>query len=378
MYLIERKSCVMCGGSLEDVCQFDNFPIYMGVTDLPIQSDLYGDMVFSKCQECNAVQLKKLVPLDILYAKGHAAVIGDTWNRHHEEFYEFIKDYVSGNVVEIGGANLILARKLIQIQDANTITVFDKNILQYQNGKEVPDKIVLREEFFDPSLVEGNVDVVIHTHLIEHLYDPIREIREMSRLLEDGSYMMFAFPLADEMFKANFTNAMNFEHTYFIDMAIVENILNFSSFEIVETKNFSPYTAFIIARKNMSMKQNIINSYPNHPWIFEDFRKHHIGEVERIKNRIDTDKENTFIFGAHIFTQFLFGFGLSSDLFSNVLDNDPAKQNNRLYGAHLEVKTPKILRDIENPLVVLKAAMYTEEIKKDILENINPNTRFIL
>ena len=41
-------------------------------------------------------------------------------------------------------------------------------------------------------------------------------------------------------------------------------------------------------------------------------------------------------------------------------------------------KAPKILKDIESPLVVLKAAMYTEEIKKDILENINPNTRFIL
>ena len=112
--------------------------------------------------------------------------------------------------------------------------------------------------------------------------------------------------------------------------------------------------------------------------IIDGFFQHHIGEVEKIKNQINTNKENTFIFGAHIFTQYLFGFGLPPNLFSNVLDNDPAKQNNRLYGTELEVKSPKILKDIENPLVVLKAAMYTEEIKKDILENINPNTRFIL
>ena len=90
------------------------------------------------------------------------------------------------------------------------------------------------------------------------------------------------------------------------------------------------------------------------------------------------EKENTFIFGAHIFTQYLLGFGLDENLFINVLDNDPNKIGNRLYGTQLNVKSPKILKDFEEPVVVLKAAMYTEEIKKDILENINPNVRFIL
>jgi len=32
---------------------------------------------------------------------------------------------------------------------------------------------------------------------------------------------------------------------------------------------------------------------------------------------------------------------------------------------------------LEDPLVILKAGPYNEEIKKDILENINPNTKFI-
>ena len=35
----------------------------MGVTDLPIESDLYSDMVFAKCNNCKTVQLKKLIPL---------------------------------------------------------------------------------------------------------------------------------------------------------------------------------------------------------------------------------------------------------------------------------------------------------------------------
>ena len=350
----------------------------MGVTTLSSNLDQYEDMIFSKCMECGCIQIKNLIPLEVLYADGHASVIGETWDRHHREFCEFVKKYIKGYIVEIGGANLMVAKRLAQEERVKKITVFDNNILQYQNGQNIPDKISLKEEFFNPTKVKENIDAIIHTHLIEHLYNPLEEILDMSHLLKDGSYMMFAMPLVDEMLKANFTNAMNFEHTYLIDLKVVENILNFCSFEIVEKKNFSPYAAFIIARKNDTIKQNVVNLYPNHSNVFNGFCQYHTNEVKKIKNQINTDKENTFIFGAHIFTQYLFSFGLTPNLFSNILDNDPAKQNNRLYGTQLEVKSPKILKNIEKPLVVLKAAMYTEEIRRDILENINPNTRFIL
>jgi len=87
---------------------------------------------------------------------------------------------------------------------------------------------------------------------------------------------------------------------------------------------------------------------------------------------------DTFIFGAHIFTQFLLNFGLEESSFSCVLDNDKRKQKNRLYGTGLFVRSPEVLRSINNPTVILKAGQYTEEIMTDIINNINPNTRFIL
>jgi len=218
----------------------------------------------------------------------------------------------------------------------------------------------------------------VHTHLIEHLYNPIEEIYEMSSLLKDGSYMMFAYPVVDEMLKAKFTNAMNFEHSYLIDKSVMTAILKASNFEIVKTKNFSPYTSFVIAKKNKSIKKELNLSNPLQQQIFEEFFQHHLHDVKQITKQLSISKDRTFIFGAHIFTQFLLGFGLEEESFSNVLDNDPAKIGNRLYGTSLQVRSPKILKDIENPVVVLKAAMYTEEIKRDILENINPDTRFIL
>ena len=110
----------------------------------------------------------------------------------------------------------------------------------------------------------------------------------------------------------------------------------------------------------------------------DDFVNYHINEVSAILSKIGDEKENTFIFGAHIFTQYLLKFGLDESLFSSILDNDKCKIGNRLYGTGLQISSPTILKELESPLVVLKAAQYTEEIKNDIIENINPNTRFIL
>jgi hypothetical protein len=40
------------------------------------------------------------------------------------------------------------------------------------------------------------------------------------------------------------------------------------------------------------------------------------------------------------------------------------------------VESPRILKDVESPVVILKAGVYTQEISDDILSNINPTTIF--
>ena len=151
-----------------------------------------------------------------------------------------------------------------------------------------------------------------------------------------------------------------------------------NGFQIVDTYDFSKYACFYVCQKTEDSYEDLNFSEFEDNKTINNFLNYHLEEVEKIKQKIDTNKENTFIFGAHIFTQYLINFGLNEELFSNILDNDPKKIDNRLYGTDLIVRSPKILKNYDSPLVVLKAAQYTEEIKEDILENINPNTRFIL
>ena len=93
--------------------------------------------------------------------------------------------------------------------------------------------------------------------------------------------------------------------------------------------------------------------------------------VLEINKQISTHTGNIYLFGAHIFSQYLIEFGVKIKKIKFILDNDNNKQQKRLYGTNLMVKSPKILAFDKNPLVILKAGVYNNEIKKDIINNIN-------
>ena len=90
MKTIKRVNCVACGSSLKTLKSVDRFPIYMGVTDQPIEEDIFSDLTFAKCSKCNCVQLKNLIPLEILYKVAHTNSVGKTWLLHHNSFANFI------------------------------------------------------------------------------------------------------------------------------------------------------------------------------------------------------------------------------------------------------------------------------------------------
>ena len=83
------------------------------------------------------------------------------------------------------------------------------------------------------------------------------------------------------------------------------------------------------------------------------------------------------MFGAHIFSQFLINFGLDTNKIICLLDNDISKQDRRLYGTDLYVRSPESISSDINPVVVLKAGAYNDEIRDQILTSINSSAIFI-
>ena len=83
-----------------------------------------------------------------------------------------------------------------------------------------------------------------------------------------------------------------------------------------------------------------------------------------------------YMYGAHFPAQLLFSFGVDKKKIKAVLDNSESKIGNILYGTDLQVYSPKILKD-EKCAVICHMGPYTEEIKSDILNNINSEVLFI-
>ena len=100
--------------------------------------------------------------------------------------------------------------------------------------------------------------------------------------------------------------------------------------------------------------------------VFDNFIKEHMDFINLIDKYMDKFDNQVFLFGGHIFAQYLLGFGLDESRIDAILDNDLDKQGKRLYGTKLKVRSPKILSNIDNPAVILRTGVYDNEIKNDI------------
>ena len=214
----------------------------MGTTNKPVEDDLLADMKFCVCENCGCVQLGELIPLDVLYSDSHSpGVVGKSWQEHHKKFSDFVLKYAKGNVVEIGGSNLILANHLQKSQKIKSISVYDTNIISEPANK----KIILHNTFFNSSAIKNKPDAIIHSHVIEHLYDPFAEINEMCQLPDDNSHMIISMPIIDSMMISKFSNAMNFEHTYGLTVDLLKIIASRTKLKIIDIQEFNEYCCFV-------------------------------------------------------------------------------------------------------------------------------------
>jgi len=116
--------------------------------------------------------------------------------------------------------------------------------------------------------------------------------------------------------------------------------------------------------------------YEKNKKVYQDYVEHHENLITALNSQMRGVNQPVYLFGAHIFAQSLIAFGLDTSRIVCLLDNDPNKQGKRLYGTSLFVNSPKVLKEVDRPVVILKAGVYNNEIKEDILSNINSSVIF--
>ena len=375
---IQRRKDVVNGHEdLEYLYKFQNFPVFMGCVSQPKNADILEDMNWTISKGSGVIQLNPLLPLDILYPESHGAGgVGSLWADHHNQFAKFIQKQDPQSVLEIGGSHGILSR---EYKKDNPIdwTILEPNP---SPAKDV-DATFIKGFFDDKFTFDGEIDAIIHSHVFEHVYYPDEFIGHISSFLNNGQNLIFSLPNMEEMLKRKYTNCINFEHTVFITEPYVEYLLSKHGFRQVAKQYFKDdHSIFYAYVKDSNTKTIELPKglYEYNKNLYLDYVDYHKQLIKDLNVKIDniSGDQPIYLFGAHVFAQYLIEFGLDISRIICLLDNDANKQGKRLYGTNMTVESPKILADVENPIVILKAGVYNNEISNDILTNINSRTVF--
>ena len=375
----ERSTDVICRTAMEDLGGIKRFPVYMGCVEHPREKDIFSDLEWHISPHNGLLQLKKLIPLDILYSGNHhSGVVGDLWMKHHKAFASFISTYNPKTILEIGGAHGILSM-LYQNSNENTSwTIIEPDPIPVDGVKANYSKGFFDEKF----TLEEKIDAVVHSHVFEHIYEPRVFIEHLSNSLDNGKYLLFSVPNMKEMLANKYTNCINFEHTVLLTEPYIEFLLSQNKFRILKRQYFLKDHSIFYAceRDDTVLPTNLpSNLYEENIKLYLEYMDYHKNLIDNLNEKIAKfdGRKDIYLFGAHIFSQYLIASGLDTNRIKCVLDNDVIKQGKRLYGTCFQIASPKTLFNKEEPIVILKAGVYNEEIKNDILGNINANTVFL-
>jgi hypothetical protein len=348
----------------------------MGCTTQDSSLDQKAEMSWYISPASGMIQLNPLLPLEVVYAEDHGSgTVGGLWDEHHEAFAAFVNKYNVGSVLEIGGLHGHLAKKCLNANSKLDWTIIEPN----PRVDESIRATVIRgwfDETFDPGRQYG---AIVHSHVMEHLYDPQQFMRNKAAFMQEDSLVIFSVPNIKRMLENKYTNCLNFEHTYYASEDFVTQLLEEHKFELIEREYFKDdHSIFFCARRtnnnNSLIKKNL---YSETKATFQQYIDYHLQLVDSLNLAIRETGQPVYLFGAHIFAQYLLQFGLDESKIVCILDNDPLKQGKRLYGTSLVVESPQILKQTQAPLVILKAGFYNNEIKNQILTTINSNAIFL-
>ncbi|EAJ7097950.1 SAM-dependent methyltransferase, partial [Campylobacter upsaliensis] len=189
----------------------------------------------------------------------------------------------------------------------------------------------------------------------------------------------FSLPNMQKWLENKFVNCLCFEHTLFLSEKILEFLSAKNGFKILKKHYFGEHSIFYALKIDKNIKTDKVileNEFAKNKALFEDMMSFYKEKIDTLNKLLNESTKEIYLFGAHLFSQFLLYNGLCNTKIQGILDNDPNKIGKRLYGTQFKVFSPEILKDKSDVLLILNAGIYNDEIKKGIL-NLNEKIEII-
>lgn len=369
-YIIRDKSVITGKANLELLYTFKNFPVFFGCVETDSKEDVRADMSWSICPETGVIQLDKLLPLEVLYQAQHMDGTGSTWQEFYRDFADYIVRQSPKMILEIGGGKGTLAEIFIQNTEGTTWTIVEPNPLRDSGGR-----IRVIPIFFDKSFrSDEQYDTVVFSHTLEHAYDPNAFLRSIALFLPVGGRLIFAYPLLDVWLAKKYTTALNFEHNMLLTDYFVDYLLMMHGFRITDKRQYQDHSVYYIAERagQINSQPPPRSKYDEYRKLFLDFIDYHKKLVKQLNEKVNSFDGEVYLFGGHIFAQYLLEFGLRADKIKGILDNSNLKQGKRLYGSMLLVVRPEVVKNKKKVAVIVKVGPYRDEVASQLF-SLNPS-----
>ncbi len=345
----------------------------MGTTTESESQDIFHDQKWVLCANCGCLQLSELIPLEILYSKQHSAgAIGKIWENHHISFAKFILMDSPKSICEIGAAHSELSHNIIK---SNPTT---KYLIIEPNPVNVDKSIKLIRGFVEDHLEEiHKYESVVHSHVLEHIYNPRKFILNLAENMSETGTMYISFPNIERLIETGGSNSLNFEHTYFLHPIQFKDLLSNFGFQVLREEKYLEHSYFYkIGKSKKTISNSKISDITRSAETFKEMWTNLRKFVEKVNTQVTDNSIPTYLFGAHIFSQGLISLGLKTSFINGILDNSIAKQGERLYGTSLKVLSFESIRGLDSVRVILKASHYQSEIRNQII-SLNPRAQIL-
>lgn len=370
--MINRNTDLIFGNQdLEFLFRIPHFPAFMGVADSDTENDKFHDLNVFISKGSGLVQVNPLFPLEDVYQDSHfSGEVGASWDLHHREFANFIEAFEPTGVIELGAGSGILR------------SIYSKNIpwAIIEPNTDIKESYVINDFFSEEiSLTSYMFDTIVHSHFIEHVFDLNTFIKDIYLKLSSNNLVLFSVPNLRQMILNKFNNVLNFEHTVLITEEYIEYLFHKNNFKLLNKKYFQESHSIFYAYQ----KGKDLPYIPLLPNLYEINKKLMLDYIDYFKTIVDNlndklnDVDEYYLFGAHVFSQFMICLGLNTSKLAFILDNNVKKQGKRLYGTSFLVRSPQILSTVKQPSLIVYAGSFTNEIRDDIILNINKDAVFL-
>lgn len=207
---IENQICKVCGNpNLQTIAELPNFPITgVFVTESDTGPAKGFDQSLNHCSECGHTQLGRVLPPPDLYGDGYAH--RSSASHLTPTTFRFILDYLQRikpnhrfrSVLEIGCNDLMLLNQLAPL--AEKVTGIDPIwIGKTPSAEEATENMTVIGNYLEDVDLAQDVaeapDLVISTHNMEHITDPLTQLERLIDCAADDATFVIEVPDFDAM-----------------------------------------------------------------------------------------------------------------------------------------------------------------------------------